>query len=563
MADDAARKLQFEYKINSNLVLSTDRSLIDRRPRDESTGEVLSLAGKIRAQEMGHKSQRTKPPMLHEKRAKRQKRDESQQDALKLKGASLLNDDFNDIAGIMYHPKTPDTRKTYEYILHCIQEALGDQSREILCGAADEVIATSKNVHLKDKEKRKETESLLGPLVDERYNIIVNLCKKITDWKEEEPASTAVSNSNDSIDQTYGVNVQFEESDQEDEEDAFGEVKEEDDEDEPDGEEAVVEMTLQSRKNESVITAHQNAENLHPRDIDAFWLQRNLAKHCKDPILAQAKARECLEILQSASDDRDLENRLVRALGYEQFDFVKILRKHRLMVLHCILLAQAQTVQERSQMEAKMRSDPTLAKVLHELRETENSADLVAEERQRKNVQRVVRVQADMEHENMNDEGFHLSEDGAIGVANIVDLEGLAFSQGGHLMANKRCQLPDGSFRKQKKGYEEVHVPPLRQKPLEPGETLIKIEKLPAYAQAAFEGCKTLNLIQSRLYHAAMETDENLLLCAPTVCFLLVDELNLNIYLYKLVLKAVGFFTLENAVGYVHRKYQPRVPKRF
>lgn len=163
----------------------------------------------------------------------------------------------------------------------------------------------------------------------------------------------------------------------------------------------------------------------------------------------------------------------------------------------------------------------------------------------------------------MNDEGFHLSEDGAIGVANIVDLEGLAFSQGGHLMANKRCQLPDGSFRKQKKGYEEVHVPPLRQKPLEPGETLIKIEKLPAYAQAAFEGCKTLNLIQSRLYHAAMETDENLLLCAPTVCFLLVDELNLNIYLYKLVLKAVGFFTLENAVGYVHRKYQPRVPKRF
>ncbi|CAH8536125.1 hypothetical protein MS3_00004841 [Schistosoma haematobium] len=516
MADDAARKLQFEYKINSNLVLSTDRSLIDRRPRDESTGEVLSLAGKIRAQEMGHKSQRTKPPMLHEKRAKRQKRDESQQDALKLKGASLLNDDFNDIAGIMYHPKTPDTRKTYEYILHCIQEALGDQSREILCGAADEVIATSKNVHLKDKEKRKETESLLGPLVDERYNIIVNLCKKITDWKEEEPGSAAVANSNDSIDQTYGVNVQFEESDQEDEEDAFGEVKEEDDEDEPDGEEAVVEMTLQSRKNESVITAHQNAENLHPRDIDAFWLQRNLAKHCKDPILAQAKARECLEILQSASDDRDLENRLVRALGYEQFDFVKILRKHRLMVLHCILLAQAQTVQERSQMEAKMRSDPTLAKVLHELRETENSADLVAEERQRKNVQRVVRVQADMEHENMNDEGFHLSEDGAIGVANIVDLEGLAFSQGGHLMANKRCQLPDGSFRKQKKGYEEVHVPPLRQKPLEPGETLIKIEKLPAYAQAAFEGCKTLNLIQSRLYHAAMETDENLLLCAPT-----------------------------------------------
>lgn len=32
-------------------------------------------------------------------------------------------------------------------------------------------------------------------------------------------------------------------------------------------------------------------------------------------------------------------------------------------------------------------------------------------------------------------------------------------------MANKRCQLPDGSFRKQRKGYEEVHVPALKPKP--------------------------------------------------------------------------------------------------
>ncbi|GAA57792.1 putative U5 small nuclear ribonucleoprotein 200 kDa helicase [Clonorchis sinensis] len=211
MADDAARKLQFEYKVNSSLVLLTDRSLIDRRPRDESTGEVISLAGRIRVQEMGHKSQRTKPPMLQEKRAKRQKRDEIQQDALKLKSTSLLSDDLDDIAGVVYRPKTPDTRKTYEYILHCIQEALGDQSREILCGAADEVIATFKNSHLRDSERRKETESLLGQLADERYNIIVNLCKKITDWKDEN-ASTATG---DNIDETYGVNVQFEESDQE------------------------------------------------------------------------------------------------------------------------------------------------------------------------------------------------------------------------------------------------------------------------------------------------------------------------------------------------------------
>lgn len=47
----------------------------------------------------------------------------------------------------------------------------------------------------------------------------------------------------------------------------------------------------------------------------------------------------------------------------------------------------------------------------------------------------------------------------------LLDLEDLAFSQGSHFMANKRCQLPDGSFRKQRKGYEEVHVPALKPKP--------------------------------------------------------------------------------------------------
>jgi hypothetical protein len=51
-----------------------------------------------------------------------------------------------------------------------------------------------------------------------------------------------------------------------------------------------------------------------------------------------------------------------------------------------------------------------------------------------------------------------------------VNLEDLAFAQGSHFMANKSCRLPDGSFRLQKKGYEEVHVPALKQPTLDPGE---------------------------------------------------------------------------------------------
>ncbi|KAJ9583779.1 hypothetical protein L9F63_021869 [Diploptera punctata] len=102
------------------------------------------------------------------------------------------------------------------------------------------------------------------------------------------------------------------------------------------------------------------------------------------------------------------------------------------------------------------------------------------------------------------------------GSRQLLDLEDLTFSQGSHFMANKRCQLPDGSFRKQRKGYEEVHVPALKPKPFAPDESLYAIEKLPKYVQPAFEDFKTLNRIQSRLYKAALDSDENLLLCAPT-----------------------------------------------
>ena len=53
MADDAARSQQYEYKANSNLVLQADLRLIERRARDEATGEVVSLTGKLTGSRMG------------------------------------------------------------------------------------------------------------------------------------------------------------------------------------------------------------------------------------------------------------------------------------------------------------------------------------------------------------------------------------------------------------------------------------------------------------------------------------------------------------------------------
>lgn len=75
---------------------------------------------------------------------------------------------------------------------------------------------------------------MLGPLAEERFALLVNLGKKIKDFGNEETKATTVGEEN--IDETYGINVQFEESEEEDDEDMYGEVREEMDDEE--GEEA-------------------------------------------------------------------------------------------------------------------------------------------------------------------------------------------------------------------------------------------------------------------------------------------------------------------------------------
>ena len=91
-----------------------------------------------------------------------------------------------------------------------------------------------------------------------------------------------------------------------------------------------------------------------------------------------------------------------------------------------------------------------------------------------------------------------------------VDLESMAFSQGGHLMLNKKCKLPNGSFKRSQKGFEEIHVPAPK-KHAGSDDNLI----LPEWARAAFMVPK-LNRVQSKLFPVALGTDEPLLLCAPT-----------------------------------------------
>ncbi|XP_055378712.1 U5 small nuclear ribonucleoprotein 200 kDa helicase [Condylostylus longicornis] len=502
MADAAARQLQYEYKANSNLVLQADVRLIERPRRDEATGEVVSLVGKLDGTRMGDRYQRTKPEKTEERKAKRQKRDEAQYDFDRMKGATLLSEGIDEMVGIVYRPKTQETRQTYEVILSFIQEALGDQPRDILCGAADEILAVLKNDKMKDRDRKKEINNLLGQVSEERFALLVNLGKKITDFGSEAISALNVANE-EHIDETYGINVQFEESEEESDEDMYGEIRDEDGQEE--GEEARVDHTLHAENLNTEDVGNTKKERaLHPLDIDAYWLQRCLSKFYKDAMISQGKAAEVLSVLKDAKDDRDCENQLVLLLGYDCFDFIKQLKNNRQMILYCTMLASAQTDGERQKIRDAMKNDGFLSKILRQLDTGKSEEDMSSD----------VSKSKKSKQENSDDVQGYIGQ--IAGQRNLLEFEELVFNQGAHFMANKRCQLPDGSFRKQRKGYEEVHVPALKPVPFDEKEELVAIEKLPKYVQPVFDGFKTLNRIQSRLCKCALELDENILLCAPT-----------------------------------------------
>jgi pre-mRNA-splicing helicase BRR2 len=95
-----------------------------------------------------------------------------------------------------------------------------------------------------------------------------------------------------------------------------------------------------------------------------------------------------------------------------------------------------------------------------------------------------------------------------------IDLEAMSFSQGGHLMSNKKCKSPDNSFKRSKKGYEEIPIPAPKEQPVVESE-IVQTSELSSWAHKVFDGIKTLNRIQSKLFPVAFGQDEPIL-CAPT-----------------------------------------------
>lgn len=525
-AEAHARFRQYEYRANSSLVLTTDS-----RPRDthEPTGEPESLHGKIDPKTFGDRACRGKPPELEEKLTKSKKkkeRDPLSSDSIlirqnkkrRLQEETVLTSTDDGV----YKPKTRETRAAYEGLLGLIQTQLGGQPLNIVSGAADEILAVLKNDKVNHPEKKKEIEKLLNPIPTQVFEQMVNYGKLITDYQDNPDAAGTSADGDGGLDDDVGVAVEFEENEEEEDESDYDMVQE-DDEEEDDALDANGAMQMGGGIDDDEMLDGNEGMNLNVQDIDAYWLQRKISQAYEqqiDPQQSQKLAEEVLKIL-AEGDDREVENKLLLHLQFDKFYLIKYLLRNRLKIVWCTRLARAEDQEKKNKIEEEMTMlGPDHAAILEQLHATRATA----KERQ-KNLEKSIREEARRLKDETGgdvDRGRRILSDrdadmgGLAGQRQLLDLDSISFHQGGLLMANKKCDLPPGSYREHMKGYDEVHVPALKPRPLAPGEELVKISSMPDWAQPAFKGMTQLNRVQSKVYETALFSSDNILLCAPT-----------------------------------------------
>lgn len=528
MSQEATRFKHFEYRSNQNYVLQT----LHRRKRttSEGAGDPESLANRV-THRMGdmHREVMTdeRRKQLEKQEKKRSRQGEVLNDGMPISKrmkalgpSSVLSSDV--LEGIRYQPRKRETRQAYQELLGQIKFCLGDQPQNVILSATDEVLTLLKDENIRPLDRQREIQLILGPLTNETYNSLIKISKQITDYSD----ATAASNDNDEdeLDDDNGVAVLVGS-------DAESESDDDEMDDDEVGEDTGPVFTNQTDENGNEVFGNdddapaQNGDSLmqidqkpqegnlldsivNPRDIDAYWLQRQVGIYVKVGHEQSAELAQQILPMLAGDDFRIVESELLELLDVDQFQFVKFLTTNKTAIYYCTRLLQAQSEMDRASIETEMRSNSAASAVLTQLRASSSGSKYAS-------------LKLDPSSSASSNHKAPTTTEGAVPYAvqfkshTTLDLEKLQFAGGSHMMTNKKCVLPPGTKRFATKEYEEVLIPATRSKA---SDTAPKypIADMPKWSQRAFVGMDYLNPVQTQLRAAAFETSENLLLCAPT-----------------------------------------------
>uniref|UniRef100_A0A673MSU9 U5 small nuclear ribonucleoprotein 200 kDa helicase n=1 Tax=Sinocyclocheilus rhinocerous TaxID=307959 RepID=A0A673MSU9_9TELE len=280
-----------------------------------------------------------------------------------------------------------------------------------------------------------------------------------------------------------------------------------------------------------------SAEELEQRNADSSILRQEVEKYLNEGNMLSSSAEELstslFEMLASTKSDDELQNELFELLGPQGFEMISKLLQRRSDIVDSLVSIQL---------------DRQLKGMRDESAKPTYGCQVTIQSEQEKHMMKIYRKEEKKERkrEKRGDEGdtcenaFHfdpkelrLQREQALLTArrspvlgrhreyerirypHVYDSYTEAIKTSA-FVGGAKMLLPEGIRRENNKMYEEVEIPPNEPMPIGFEEKPVYISELDEIGQLVFKGMKRLNRIQSIVFETAYNTNENLLICAPT-----------------------------------------------
>lgn len=414
---------------------------------------------------------------------------------------------------VNYKPSSAQNQQHFEDLITEVHSLLPDEAPNVAITAADSILEIIKDIEMTVLQKQKAIEELLSMRVSEQQMTkFFKLCEQISDFGNQEGV--------DERDGEEPLAVVFEDEEPQQQEQAAATIEPE--EDDMFNENTFTDLAapippLALESEATVISAgsEEKTVTISLNDITKDYLFNKLSK--LEPEKEAEDIRELCKSISRLVAQTDLtedlyEKKLMEILSYKHLEFVKFCVHNRTKLHYGLRL-----LANRKKTIADIRGaglTPLLVELGLEKPKKRGSDDITDELPTTDGVNNPISSNI-VDSKKAKTETYTSTRE-----PRIVDLDGLIFEQGPHLMAQDKTVLPKGSFQENKKLYDIITVPAPAPPPSleESGEKLVSISDMPEWAQPAFPAGETatLNRVQSKIYPQAFLSDENLLLCAPT-----------------------------------------------
>eukprot|EP00794_Sanderia_malayensis_P000549 gene549-1206_t len=264
------------------------------------------------------------------------------------------------------------------------------------------------------------------------------------------------------------------------------------------------------------LSSHQEKE-----EFNYSWLLRQCQLYFPHHESSENMSNAVFDLLSSSRNDAEIQNELFELVGFEAIDLIANLLKHRKE------LATSEKITGEF-------FNKRIGKGTEQSKQPVFASQVTIQSKQEKQMQKLIRkaerkqIRQGVLPDTFSEERSHMNEAANVPLLQLQSRESKAAyypyvfdalaarKQSSAYVGGAKILLPADIEKENTAICEEVFIPPTKSKPPTETDNFINISELDEIGRWIFKGFKKLNRIQSVVFDAAYNTNENLLVAAPT-----------------------------------------------